>query len=372
MAPYEGYLLEIAQAITVRDEDRQLYTADFEIIRNHILNGMCKVDNVFNIIYRGTSLFGSYSNNVRIKYPSEFDVIFKLSVPFSKYINVEEDEDRPGYVNLDFEDVMEEMYECNGYTDAYNRFVDLVDTNNNYLRRSNLQRWLKDVMETCLDTFGNQVRGKWGHLYTLIYSKRGLAHTIYAKCSKHSISIDFVPGICFGPTEWMQLPHSRKFKHKCDQWFAVPKPTSGPKGTRRYAFMVCNPKVEHDLLLGRQNLKVVFRLLKSLRNAYGMYRLKSYFLTTAFLWEIQIQSDRFWHNPLHILLEHMLETLASDFADGSLPYFWNKDLNLLDILSDDDIDELAYKLGRAHETLRQYKFEPNLSKKRCLTHFELP
>uniref|UniRef100_A0A0A1XGE6 Protein MB21D1 n=1 Tax=Zeugodacus cucurbitae TaxID=28588 RepID=A0A0A1XGE6_ZEUCU len=304
MAPiYEQYLQFIAQKITVRDEDRAVYVKDFDIIRDHILNGMCKVDPVFKNLYRGPSLFGSYSNNVRIKYPSEFDVIFKLSV--SSFINVEEDEDRPGFVNLDFEDVMDELYECNGYTDVYNRLYELVDRDNGYLRRSNLQYWLRDVMQDCLEKYGDRVRGNWGDIYTLMYSKRGLAHTIYAKCDQRVISIDFVPGLCFGTADWIDVRHCRKFKNKCEQWYAVPKPTTGPKESRRYAFM-------------------------------------------------------------------MLETLASDFAEGWLPYFWNRNLNLLDNLHDDEIEDYADKLQRAYTTLRQYKTEPNLSYKRCETHFELP
>nr|XP_036219019.1 uncharacterized protein LOC106622827 [Bactrocera oleae]XP_036219020.1 uncharacterized protein LOC106622827 [Bactrocera oleae] len=243
MAPVvETYLQDIAQKITIRDEDRPVYTKDFDIIRDHILNGMCEVDNVFNILYKGPSLFGSYSNNVRIKYPNEFDVIFKLSMPYSSYINVEEDEDRPGFVNLDFADIMEVLYNCNGYTDVYNQFYDLVDWNNHYLNRSSLQTWLKGVMEDCLDINGDRVRGNWGDIYTLIYTKRGLAHTIYAKCAKRAISIDFVPGICFGTAEWIDVRHCRKFRNKCEQWYAVPKPTSGSQETRRYAFMICNPK----------------------------------------------------------------------------------------------------------------------------------
>lgn len=248
---------------------------------------------------------GSYSNNVRIKYPNEFDVIFKLSMPFSSYIHVEEDEDRPGFINLDFEDVLEKLFNSNGYTDIYNCLHDFVNGNNYYLNRSRFQTWLRNVFEDCLDINGDRVRGNLGDLYTLIYTKRGLAHTIYAKCVKRTISIDFVPGICFGTADWIEVKYSRKFKNKCEQWYAVPKPTSGPQETRCYAFMICNPKVEHDLLLGNQNLKVVFRLLKSLRNAYGMRRLKSYFITTAFLWEIDLQSKNFWNNPVHILLEHV-------------------------------------------------------------------
>ncbi|XP_067632384.1 cyclic GMP-AMP synthase-like receptor isoform X4 [Eurosta solidaginis] len=369
--PYENHLQYVAQCITIRDEDRPVYTKDFDKIRDYILDGMCEVDNVFKLIYKGTSLFGSYSNNVRIKYPNEFDVIFKLSIPFTKYINVEKDDDRPGYVNLDCEELMDELYECNGYNDLYNRFDQIVDRKNGYLRRSNLQWWLHNLIIECLDTYGNRIRGNWGDIYTLIYTKRGLAHTIYAQCDERSISIDLVPGICFGPADWIETRQSKKFINRCDQWYAVPKPSPGPKESRCHAFLICNPKVEHDLLLNRQNLKVVYRLLKSLRNEYGMKRLKSYFFTTAFLWEIELQDTAFWNNPLSILLEHMLESLAGDFEDRRLPFFWDRELNLLDVLSDEEIDEYAWKLKRAYQTLRQYKTEPNLTLKRVLSHFEM-
>ncbi|XP_017482013.1 PREDICTED: uncharacterized protein LOC108371033 [Rhagoletis zephyria] len=371
--PYESYLQEIANLITIRDEDRPICTKDYDRIRDHVLNGMCFVDNVFNKLYKGTSLFGSYANNVRIKYPGEFDVIFILSIPYSSHITVTRDVSRPGYVRLDLRNTLDEMSENYGYSDVYDHFYELVD-NYYYLRRSKLQTWLEEVVEDCLDERGNQVRGCMGDLYTLTYSKRGLAHTIFAKCSIRSLSIDFIPGICFGSEEWMKIVPYPKFKFwdNSYQWYAVPKPPSDRRRSRCLSFMIANPRVERKLLLDRQNLKVVFRLLKSLRNAYKLDRLKSYFITTAFLWEIERQSDAFWQSPLYVLLEHMLYVLAKAFYDGHLLFYWDRENNLLDILSDEEIGFYAQELRRAYTTLKQYKTEPNLTLKRCRTHFELP
>ncbi|XP_053967276.1 cyclic GMP-AMP synthase-like receptor 1 isoform X1 [Anastrepha ludens] len=368
--PYESYLEDIAQLITIRDEDRPIYTKDFDIIRDHVLNGMKNVDGVFKKMYQGTSLFGSYANNVRIKYPNEFDVIFILGIPHSSNIVVNRDAYSPGYVNLDLEEVMEHLQDAKGYAEVYDCFNELIDEDDCLLRKS-FQIWLKKVVLSCLKTYGNEIRGHQGDLYTLMYSKRGLAHTIYAKCTARSISIDLIPGISFGKAEWMKVSKRHRKMFGDTKWYAVPKPPVRLFHTK-CAFMICNPKVERKLLLGRQNLKVVFRLLKSLRDKYGMKRLKSYFITTAFLWEVEKQKKSFWNNPLHILLEHMLESLADSFAEGCLPFYWDRKNNLLNNLDDEEIDDYAEKLKRAYETLRQYKFEPNLTYKRCRTHFELP
>lgn len=67
----------------------------------------------------------------------------------------------------------------------------------------------------------------------------------------------------------------------------------------------------------------------------------------------------------------MLETLATDFSNGWLPFFWNGKLNLLANLYDDEVEDYANKLQQAYNTLRQYKFAHHLSFKRCLTHFEV-
>ncbi|XP_011191181.1 cyclic GMP-AMP synthase-like protein isoform X1 [Zeugodacus cucurbitae] len=376
MAPgnYEKYLAKIVKKLTISDEDRAVYVKDFEIIRDHILTAMCEVDHVFDTIYKGPILFDNYPNNVHIKYPNKFDVIFKLSIPCSSYIEVDEDDERPGFVNLNFQKLMRKLSEYDDYDDIYNRLLELLDRNGNLLCRSNLQNWLKNVIKEGLENCGDFVRGNWGDLYTLIYTSRGFAHNIYAKCSNRVISIDFVPGLSFdiGTADWIDVRHCRKYRNKCEEWYAVPKPTNGLKATRRYAFMIRNPKVEYDLLLENQNLNIVFRILKSLRNAYGMHRLTSYFITTALLWEIELQNKIFWDNPIYIILEHMLETLARHFGDGCLLFFWNRDLNLLEYLHDDEIEDYAAKLKKVHNTLRQYKTEPNLSYKRCKTHFQLP
>ncbi|XP_067632385.1 cyclic GMP-AMP synthase-like protein [Eurosta solidaginis] len=372
MAPYEEYLNKIAQGITIRDEDRKVYTQDFDKIRDHIFNGMCKVDPVFNQIYKGPNLFGSYGNNVRIKSPSEFDVIFNLTIPFSSEIDVKKDNERPGFINLDFQRVLKRMLQSNGQNNLYNRFYGLVDHNNNYLRRTNLQDWLEEVMMECLRRYGDSVCGHMNDTYKLIYSKRGLAHTIYAKCEKRAISIDLVPGIRFGQAEWIEIKQSAKFADKCTDWYAVPKPTSGgPKATECYTFLICNPKVEHDLLWDKDNLKVVYRLLKSLRDPYKLDRIKSYFFTTAFLWEIEKMDNQFWSSPLHVILEHMLKSLVDYFSQRNLPFFWNRHLNLLKILDDAEINTYSSKLQQAYHTLRQYKNEPYLTFDQCQKHFKM-
>uniref|UniRef100_A0A1A9VQH3 Mab-21 domain-containing protein n=1 Tax=Glossina austeni TaxID=7395 RepID=A0A1A9VQH3_GLOAU len=154
---------------------------------------------------------------------------------------------------------------------------------------------------------GNRVQSN-GKCLVLKYLKRGVAHTIYATDAEHphfSFSIDFVPAI--------QIEKVIPFINKGDTypWYAIPKPfkgkhTSCPANT----FQLVNPDMEHKLLLDKQHLKVVYRLLKSLRDRYKLDKLKGAFLTSMFLWEIEKRSENFWQKPIsELFLEDHLRKI---------------------------------------------------------------
>lgn len=193
--------------------------------------------------------------------------------------------------------------------------------------RTKLNRWICDLIKEVLKTKGAKICGWSGKTYRLQYTKRGLAHTVYAHCTSRgatkddNISIDIVAGIKFGHREWITTKNRWPFKYKCEKWFAVPKPSHcGPSDTSDISFMVCNPKAEQDLLHNKRNLKIVFRLMKSLRDEYGLHRLKSYFFTTIFLHAIAKQKrlKKFWDKPLEELFIYVSKIYIKPFL--LIPY----------------------------------------------------
>lgn len=61
MSPFETHIDKIGRKITINDADREIYTKDFDIIRDYILNMCCLEDHVFKVLYKGPSLFGKLS-----------------------------------------------------------------------------------------------------------------------------------------------------------------------------------------------------------------------------------------------------------------------------------------------------------------------
>lgn len=347
----------------------------YETVRDTLLGRMCVVNATFNKLYKGHCLFGSYPNNVRIRKPKEFDVLFVLEVPHSDELFIDSDEYRPGFVNLDFDDVMEELANDEHLSYVYDEFEENLLDNNNYLKRTNLQWWIHDIIEEVFEQFGNRLDGM-----EVEYQKSCVAHTIYVdggyNFNGKRISIDFVPAIQFGKAGWLWNRNFYPFVGCSGTFYAVPKPFNAtPRGTKGHSltFLLVNPRAEYKILLGKQNLKVALRLLKALRDRYRHYlrRLKSYFLVTMFLWQIKKRPESFWDEPVGIIFLEMLEVLTEHFQNGELRYFWCAHLNLLDILKPKEITDYAETLSSINNTLQTYLCQPNLSFGRCASHFKL-
>ncbi|XP_037947800.1 uncharacterized protein LOC119681278 [Teleopsis dalmanni] len=369
MYQFEKHLTLLGFDTKISDCDRQLYFKEYEVIRDQIFLSICQIDEDFRDLFNGTSLFGSQSTKVPINIPDEFDAIINLKIPFSSLVEMELDDERPGFIYINLKDVMDKMSEDETYDSLYDLLDDLTN-DYFYLDRSCLKYWISKLFCAGLENLDYRVLGCNRDVYFLEYSTRGLTHTIYAHCDNRKILIDFVPGIMFQKQSWMKLNSFKSYITRNKTWYAVPKPSFGNKRTKYCSFLICNPHGENKLLHDRQHLKVTFCLLKALCRCYKMKRFKTYFLTTAFFWEITKNKPSFWENSLSDLLIHMLNVLDDYFQDGVLPFFWNKDLNLLDILRASEIKKYAKLIRSAYNTLSTYPSQPLLSFERTLTHFD--
>uniref|UniRef100_A0A1A9VCV9 Mab-21 domain-containing protein n=1 Tax=Glossina austeni TaxID=7395 RepID=A0A1A9VCV9_GLOAU len=298
--PFENHLQLIDHINSVKNCDRQSYTTMYNTVRDALLGRMCLVNATFEKLYKG-----SYPNNVRIRKPNEFDVLFVLEVPHSDELLIESDEYRPGFVNLNFDDVMEELANDEHLSYVYDELEENLLDRNIYLKRTNLQWWIHDIIEEVFERFGDRIGGM-----EVEYQKSSVAHTMYVNDGRllfpKRISIDFVPAIQFGRASWLQKRNFYPFVGCSGTFYAVPKSFNAtPKGRRGHSltFLLVNPIAEYKLLLGKQNLKVALRLLKALRDCYrpSLRRLKSYFLVTMFLWQIRKRSESFWDEPVDII-----------------------------------------------------------------------
>lgn len=237
-------------------------------------------------------------HNVRLIKPSEFDVLLTLKMPYGEKMRIRQDNDRPGFIQLEFNDLLKELNNDRNLHDVRTQLAKLTrDSASKLLDREKLGHWIEGIIEMVtpsLKTYGRNL--------DITYSKRSVAHTLYAKDrndKNFSISIDFVVTVEIENIEWLK---THDYSSYLKLWYAVPKYfKSANKSSSAFSFLLVNPKAEHDLLFDKQNLKVVFRLLKSLRDHLKLDRLKSVFFTSMFLWKVKGMNqnqNRYWERPV--------------------------------------------------------------------------
>ncbi|XP_065367841.1 cyclic GMP-AMP synthase-like receptor 1 [Calliphora vicina] len=365
MPTFEDQLQIIHQEISINDEDRQPYTEMYNTIRDWLMKEMCEADLVFKEMYKGTSLFGSYPNRVRIIKPSEFDVFILLDLPFE--FKVKTHPDRPGFVQIRSDEW--KYYATNSKTKKKYRalFRQYIIRG---LNRNKLKRWIESIIEYVLSCRPPP------NGYTIKYTCCSVAHQIYVREERapyKTISIDFVPAIRM-PKEYMK-PLVRKRACLKDEYYetfvAIPKPLvgCGSRHSRKLTFQLVNPVAERDIIWDKQNLKVVYRLLKSLRNQYKLRRLKSYFLTAVFLRQVTKCNDTFWQQSVSYIFLYMLDKLIVYFQQGNLPYYWVSDFNLLSILKPEEIDDYTDILIDAYNDLTILENQNSVSFDEVAEHF---
>ncbi|KAL9919672.1 cyclic GMP-AMP synthase-like receptor isoform 1-T3 [Glossina fuscipes fuscipes] len=368
--PFEDHLRKINELITIDDKDRKPYTKAYNEIRDTLLNGMCEMDAAFAQMYKGYRLFGSYMHNVRLEKPDEFDVLFILKIAFGEKLNVLMDDKRPGLVKLRYGGNLNKPPLNLDLRLVLNQLINEKEGRRKPLKRDVLQMWISKIIKNVLEKIGNRVQSN-GKCLILKYLKRGVAHTIYATDVEHpnfSISIDFVPAILIEK----EIKFINKGNTYPSSWYAIPKPFNGNYlNCPGNSFQLLNPDMEHKLLLNKQHLKVVYRLLKSLRDRYRLDKLKGAFLTSMFLWEIEKRSENFWQKPISEVFLEMLEVLKIHFEARSLPYFWSSRHNLMDNLDDDEMAHYAMVLNMVFCTLETYPDQPFLTFNGCARHFQI-
>lgn len=93
-------------------------------------------------------------------------------------------------------------------------------------------------------------------------------------------------------------------------------------------------------------IKIHILQIKKLRDTLGMKEIASYYIKTIFFWEIIERKDGFWssNNPTS-LFKIMVKRLHEVLVAGRIPYFWNKDNNLIGNVSRSTLHQYAAKLG---------------------------
>ncbi|KAI9586478.1 uncharacterized protein LOC119633926 [Glossina fuscipes] len=373
------HLRKIDNKVSIDDNDRKPYTDVYNSIRDFLLNRMSEADPVFKRLYKGYNLFGSYMHNVRLEKPSEFDVLLTLRMPYGEKMRIRQDNDRPGFIQLEFNDLLNELNNDHSLRYVHSQLVKLTrDSARKLLDRGKLGDWVASIIEKVMP----RSLTSYGRSLDITYSKRSVAHTLYAKDCKDtdfSISIDFVVTVEIENIEWLKTYSSYldDYSSYLKLWYAVPKHfKSENKSLSDFSFLLVNPKAEHDHLFNKQNLKVVFRLLKSLRDHFELDRLKSVFFTSMFLWKVKEMKEnnrgRYWERSVGELFPEILNEFTTYFRKRELKYFWSPSHNLMGILRPKELEEYSGKLEKVNKAFQSLRGKRNLTYDDCAKYFEIP
>ncbi|EDV37249.2 uncharacterized protein Dana_GF11519, partial [Drosophila ananassae] len=296
---------------------------------------------------------GSTGDNLKIAKPNEFDLVFKLETPFYKDIVVSKCPRIPGNVLLNLTRVLEKLKEDprEDYRAIYEFLMNLVDKNN-YLVVDKLRSFLQSRFSRALNRIGYRIEVD-GQESQLRYKTCGPAHTIFVD---EQYSVDFVPSIRLG-FEQNVLSRDLQGYHACanlSYWDAIPKPFKSPlqHPPPQLSFRSSFYAAEKAILAGKhKNCTDAIKFMKNYRDLRtNLSHLKSYYIKTLFLWKIRSSPDSYWHeHPLKDILKEMFEELTECLRKRQLPFFWDAELNMLDVLTEDQITELYVCLRATSE-----------------------
>ncbi|XP_039955909.1 cyclic GMP-AMP synthase-like [Bactrocera tryoni] len=332
---------KINSEINIKRYKRE-YMAHFEVLRDTIFTAL-KKNQTFAALYNGNYLRGSYADNLKVKYPNEYDLVFRLKLPEEKRILVVKDKKIPGNVKLDLSEVLHVIINQKQHVNTYKQLKKMV-TSESLLSIQLLQSWLESCFTKALDDINKKI------IYndittTLSYSKQGPAHTISVK-EPYMYSVDFVPAIVLISSKAI-LPSISK------NWDAIPKPLKFIHSDT--SFRASYDNLENEMIKNKNNLKNALRIIKKFRDIHtNMHNLKSYYIKTLFLWRASREPEKFWYQPIGFVVIQLFTDLSNSLEMCKLPFYWDPKLNLYEQIGESGLTDIRRCVQSKKKILENY------------------
>lgn len=312
----EKQLQCVSKLISI-DEDREVYTQYYDIVRKFIMDKLCE-DPFFQALYRGTELFGSYADSVKIEKPDEFDVYVLFD--FHQFGAKVSKSALPSAARVSLID----WIHTSKSHQFYSNILSLVDEKSGYLIPSKINSWFQGVIAR--QNLSSPMSLKIGKDYfRMSYSTSGFAQTLKVNVGNIYFAIDLVPSIeLLCNKVWISDRKYVKFQGDQSYWNIAPKPHKKDK----FAFKTSFTKMETFMMNDKNQMKNVLRLIKKFQTRNQM-NLKSYFIKTIFLWIDEERGSDFWKQSNLLILTEILKRMLSIFKSGSLLCFWDKSENMI-------------------------------------------
>ncbi|KAH8283587.1 hypothetical protein KR018_008298, partial [Drosophila ironensis] len=290
--------------------------------------------------------------NLKVARPDEFDLVFNLGIPFYETIVVTPDPQMPGNVRLDLTRVLD-LLKDDPRKDrrAILKLLKSWVDENRFLVVNKLCSFMQGSFTRALNRIAYSIKVD-GQVSVLTHKMCGPAQTIFVK-GNMKYSVDFVPAIRLGAQQNV-LPADRLRYYSpamLPYWEAIAKPLKTPSfrsANREHpepqtSFRSSFYKAEQALLRRKHpNCRDAIKIMKKLRDTKtNLTNLKSYYIKTLFLWKISDSPDSYWQeHSLTVILTNMFAELTECLRQHRLPFFWDAELNMLDVLTANQVTEM--------------------------------
>ncbi|XP_045764918.1 uncharacterized protein LOC123867090 [Maniola jurtina] len=375
------YLGEIfKQFIALKDDDCKRSQEVFKSVFEQFKQKMGEQCNYFGKYASQVMYAGSVYDGIKVSKLDEYDMDIVIRLP----INYDDGEngiiienDQPGFVKLKIIKAFDNLDKQKEWENCHKVTRDWRDADK-YFLQNKFRHWLHSIVQKTLNELNDQVTVN-GVTYLMKYKMSGPAYTLNIRNvdgEEHFLlDVDLVPVIRFMLPRW---PEGYRMMEgsQIKEWLVVPKPNKAvaDEAHKNRLWRLSFQDYERDLIKGCQQLKTTIRLVKKLRDARGMKAIASYYIKTLFLWKVQKTNDKkYWQKKLSVIFREMVEELYNAVKEKNIPYFWNKNNNLLqgvkptllntyaetlkqvlDSIDGNDVDKVVYALLNTEE-IKEFK-----------------
>lgn len=339
--------------VTVSDEDAKKTNPILKQVLTTITDAMKGVSPLFANLFESFLFGGSYYDGLKVGKPDEFDLDLRLVLP--KLVDAKLGiSNQPGFVTVTMP----------GWSkfEASSEFAKLKDLakfkdGDNYLVQDKVLQWMEGVVNMALNKIGKvgnraeiPINGKKAYV---ALKKSGPALTALITYDNIHLDVDLVVVFKMTADQWPPSPF-KPLPKECGskkEFLIVPKPPKTDVGKKERYWRLSFQEQERVLIMGNNTCKPALRLLKKLRDTQNHTQISSYFIKTVFLHEIDKQDKAFWNSSLSFVFMHMLKTYRDYLASYKIPYYWNKNNNMLQNIHKTTIDNFKNYLTRVIDSV---------------------
>ncbi|RZC41710.1 cyclic GMP-AMP synthase-like [Asbolus verrucosus] len=377
----QGLIYANTEYISLNRNEAQFNREVAEDIIQKLIRLMRKESPAFDSLYVDIFGGGSGYEGLQISAPDEFDIDILMRIP-EETDPVLLENNIPGYVNLQLENFQNLEYFD---PELYKEMQTFVDDKNYLLTKEMKGSFMQSIFDRTVKNnladnmikigkFWFKVAGKISTLIALCnfsfqisrVQSLGPAFTLTIEGAGLHLSVDLVPCILLDSSHWPGAGFKDNPYSEPSDFFLVPKsPKKELPHIERY-WRLSFQKQEREIIFDCQWLKPTLRIFKTpnlqrIRDRFG-HKVSSYALKTIFLWKMEADDPdldgdipELWLAPLSYCVVYVCIELSSNWAQfwslqmleiylgclkkGKIPYFWNSKLDLLNNLTESQIDQ---------------------------------